>query len=137
MNRRLLVFAPSADHEAYARQLGLLEGREAGCEDRDLLAEPLFEDGSDESAAARSRFRVEGGAFVAVLVGRDGGEKFRSAEPVPPEKLFDLIDAMPMRQREIRARTPPNATDPQRPLVCAPPHQRYPTPRTGGFETRP
>ncbi len=95
MNRRLLVFAPSADHEAYARQLGLLEGREAGCEDRDLLAEPLFEDGSDESAAARSRFRVE-----------DGGEKFRSAEPVPAEKLFDLIDAMPMRQREVRASPP-------------------------------
>jgi hypothetical protein len=71
------------------------------------LADPLFEGGSDESAAARSRFRVEDGAFAAaVIVGRDGGEKFRSAEPVPPEKLFDLIDAKPMRQREIRARGP-------------------------------
>ena len=106
MNRRLLVFAPSAGHEAYARQLQLLEGREPGCQDRDLLTEPFFEDGSDGSAAARSRFRVEGGAFVAVLVGRDGGEKFRSAEPVPPEKLFDLIDAMPMRRREVQNKTP-------------------------------
>jgi hypothetical protein len=104
--RRLLVFAPSADHEAYARQLDLLEGCEAGCEDRDLLAEPLFEDGSDESAAARSRFRVEDGAFAAVLVGRDGDEKFRSAEPVTVEKFFGLIDAMPMRQRETRSRLP-------------------------------
>jgi hypothetical protein len=52
--------------------------------------------------------RVEDGAFAAVLVGRDGGEKLRSAEPVPAEKLFDLIDAMPMRQREMRARPPAN-----------------------------
>ena len=70
------------------------------------MVEPLFEDGSDEPAAARSRFGVEDGAFATVLVGRDGGEKFRSTEPVPAEKLFGLIDAMPMRRREIRARTP-------------------------------
>jgi Domain of unknown function (DUF4174) len=70
--------------------------------------EPFFEDGSDESTAARSRFRVEDGAFATILVGRDGGEKFRSAEPIPAGKLFDLIDAMPMRQREMRARPPAN-----------------------------
>ncbi len=120
MNRRLLVFAPSADHEAYARQLDLLEGREAGCEDRDLLTEPFFEDGSDEFAAARGRFRAEEGAFAAVIVGRDGGEKFRSSEPVPAERLFGLIDAMPMRRREMNATTPANAPDPK-PTTSAPP----------------
>jgi hypothetical protein len=41
-----------------------------------------------------------------VLVGKDGGEKFRSTEPVLAEKLFDLIVAMPMRRREVRARDP-------------------------------
>lgn len=84
--------------------MDLVEGHRAASEDRDLLTEPFFEDGSEESAAARRRFSVEEGVFAAVLVGRDGGEKFRSAEPVPPEKLFDLIDAMPMRRREIQAR---------------------------------
>ncbi|MBA2616536.1 MAG: DUF4174 domain-containing protein [Rubrobacter sp.] len=105
-NRHLLVFAPSADHEAYASQRDLLEGHGAASEDRDLLAESFFEDGSEKSAAARSRFEVEDGAFTAVLVGKDGGEKFRSTEPVLPEKLFDLIDAMPMRRCEIRSRDP-------------------------------
>ena len=89
--------------------------------------EPLFEDGSDESAAARSRFRVEDGAFAAVLVGRDGGEKFRSSEPVPAEKLFGLIDAMPMRQREMNAGSPANASNPK-PATSAPPVLDFPTP---------
>jgi hypothetical protein len=84
------------------------------------MAELLFEDGSDESAA-RSRFRVEAGAFAAVLVGRDGGEKFRSSEPVPVEKLFGLIDAMPMRRRELNARPPANASNPK-PATSAPPY---------------
>lgn len=74
--------------------------------DRDLTAKSLFEDGSDESDTARSRFGIERGAFAAVLVGKDGGEKFRSEEPVPAEKLFGLIDAMPMRRQEIQARDP-------------------------------
>ena len=49
---------------------------------------------------------MEDGTFAAILVGKDGGEKHRSVEPISPQTLFDLIDAMPMRQREIRSRTP-------------------------------
>ena len=44
------------------------------------------------------------GEFAAILVGKDGTEKFRSDEPVRPETLFGLIDAMPMRRREVRDR---------------------------------
>lgn len=49
---------------------------------------------------------MEEDTFVAILVGKDGGEKYRSADPIAPQTLFDLIDAMPMRRREIRSRTP-------------------------------
>ena len=100
------------------------------------MAEPFFEDGSDEFAAARSRLRAEDGAFAAVHVGRDGGEKLRSAEPIPAEKLFDLIDAMPMRRREIRSRAPANATNPQHAASTRLPISA-PTLRRGGFQTRP
>jgi len=41
-------------------------------------------------------------AFRVVLVGKDGTEKRRDAEPVAARSLFDTIDAMPMRQREMR-----------------------------------
>lgn len=98
-SRLLLVFAPSASEARYGEQCRLLEGYEAGLEDRDLLFIPVFE-GERETAAPRERYGVSEGRFEAVLLGRDGGEKFRSAEPVTPEELFERIDAMPMRRRE-------------------------------------
>jgi hypothetical protein len=82
--------------------MDLLKGHTPALGGRDLLAESFFEDGPEGSAAARGRFRVEDGPFAAVLVGRDGGEKHRSTEPVVPEGLFEVIDAMPMRRREMR-----------------------------------
>lgn len=76
------------------------------------MALRLFEDESgdaagepatpEEAAAARGDFGVEDGRFAAVLVGRDGGVKFRSGEPVPATDLFARIDTMPMRRREMR-----------------------------------
>lgn len=40
--------------------------------------------------------------YQNLLIGKDGGGKLRSNSPISNEKLFDTIDAMPMRQREIR-----------------------------------
>ena len=37
-----------------------------------------------------------------VLIGKDGGVKARWSEPVSPSAVFDLVDAMPMRMREMR-----------------------------------
>jgi len=37
---------------------------------------------------------------MVVLIGKDGGEKLRSAQPITAERLFATIDAMPMRQSE-------------------------------------
>ena len=50
------------------------------------------------------RFGVEPGTFAALLVGKDGAVKHRSAEPVEPGELYALVDAMPMRRREMRER---------------------------------
>lgn len=50
----------------------------------------------------RRQFHVDGRKFTVVLVGKDGGEKFRSHVPVTIEELDALIDAMPMRQQEVR-----------------------------------
>jgi hypothetical protein len=36
-----------------------------------------------------------------VLVGLDGGEKFRAEAVVDPDRLDALIDRMPMRRREL------------------------------------
>ncbi|NJL13025.1 MAG: DUF4174 domain-containing protein [Microscillaceae bacterium] len=47
------------------------------------------------------RWGISGAAFTLLLIGKDGGEKLRSPEALPPSQLFALIDAMPMRRREI------------------------------------
>jgi Domain of unknown function (DUF4174) len=36
-----------------------------------------------------------------ILIGKDGGEKLRSIEPVSNEAIFGLIDSMPMRKSEV------------------------------------
>ena len=50
------------------------------------------------------RYGLESGreGFAAALVGKDGGVKDRWSELVSPEAVFDLVDAMPMRIREVR-----------------------------------
>ena len=42
------------------------------------------------------------GGFTVILIGKNGGEKKRFLEPVQPAALFDIIDQMPMRRREMK-----------------------------------
>ena len=113
-NRLLLVFARSPDEPGVTKQRRLNADRRGGFVDRNLLEGFLYETApgtlggdaasTDFSAEARRRLNVEVGALAVVLVGKDGGVKFRSERPVPPQQIFDLIDAMPMRQQEMRAK---------------------------------
>lgn len=41
-------------------------------------------------------------SFKLLLIGRDGGEKFRSCKVVSAKVIFDIVDAMPMRIQEIK-----------------------------------
>lgn len=112
-HRRFLIFAPRPDDAAYALQCDLLAGEDASFAERDLLRGDFFFSTANgtfagekvspaEAHAARERYGVEEDRFEAVLVGKDGGVKHRSAEPVAPAQLYVLIDAMPMRRREMR-----------------------------------
>ena len=40
--------------------------------------------------------------FTVILIGKDGGEKFRSSNILSTTQLFAMVDAMPMRQAEMR-----------------------------------
>jgi len=99
-----LIFTPSPTHEPYAHQRHLLQNQEAAFEDRDLLTLDFLGD-TPAGDAARRQFGIDGDTFTVVLVGKDGGEKFRSAEPVRPRDLFDRVDTMPMRRREMREKS--------------------------------
>ena len=56
---------------------------------------------SSSTDALRRRANCRGDLDF-VLIGKDGGEKMRWQESLPRRPLFDTIDAMPMRQYEMR-----------------------------------
>lgn len=114
VHRLLYVFAPSDEHPDLLAQRQLLDGTADGVRDRDLLIVTVIErgesrvDGAAMDVASADRLRtthdVVPGEFAVILVGKDGTEKRRSAGPLAPEALFEQIDRMPMRQREMRER---------------------------------
>ncbi|TAE48150.1 MAG: DUF4174 domain-containing protein [Bacteroidetes bacterium] len=111
-NRLILIFTPAADDPQTQQQFALLEPqRSTGLPERDLkiivLPSPQSENPPQATLEVwRKTFSVTSDAFTVLLIGKDGTEKFRSLMPVAPEKLFAIIDAMPMRQSEMRRQNP-------------------------------
>lgn len=96
--RPLVVIAPDGDRRVAVQRERIARARPDFAERDQVLVVARDGDG------LRERFGVAAGDFVAILVGLDGTEKARWSEPVDPAELFALIDAMPMRQREMRER---------------------------------
>lgn len=110
-NHRVLIVA-GVDRQAALQKKLILEDR-AGFEERDLLlVEVRFDsdswsiDGRPRAAGAESlrRRRKLEPPFTVVLVGKDGDTKLSSRKPVGVQTLWDRIDAMPMRRREMHER---------------------------------
>ncbi len=121
--RVLVVFAP-ADHDVrFQQQIALLANHAADMKDRDLvLVVNLIDPGprpsretlrarpapyafDQETLATRQRFHIQPNEFAVLLLGKDGEEKMRSQAPLPMARINRTIDAMPMRQEEMRQRT--------------------------------
>jgi hypothetical protein len=111
-NRILIIFVPPVDSENYEAQKEILRNQSAGILDRDLRIVEVLEKESNadldisltgESAQEmRNRLGVTGQEFQVILIGKDGTVKLRSKAAVSASALFQLIDAMPMRQEEMR-----------------------------------
>jgi hypothetical protein len=113
-NRILLVFAPSTDSSQYRQQMKAWQADVAGVDDRDLKLVQILGTGENQidgrsltSASAerlRQQFGINPEEFAVILVGKDGTEKQQSQTPMDLAMLFHMIDAMPMRQQEMRSR---------------------------------
>jgi hypothetical protein len=119
--RPLLLFAPSMNHTEFAHQLDELRAHASEVKERDIMVVPVVSNDTvsshlptdlpiialsqSEVAAARSRFKVSCASFRVVLIGKDGSPKLSSDDLVSFDKLSALIDAMPMRKREIKQRS--------------------------------
>lgn len=104
--RAILVIASTEQEANFIEQKKRLESRKSGSEERDLeiLYIVLNKINKTDETFLRKSFAVDTQNFCIILIGKDGGEKRRSHEPLQAEDLFQTIDAMPMRQQEIRSK---------------------------------
>lgn len=112
-NRPLLVFAPAPGNRGLTRQRRIYTGQAKAFRERDIVVISVIGGqlwswlGPGPGMTAdqlRRRFGVGRNDFRAILVGKDGGVKLSSSEPISAQRLFRTIDAMPMRRREMRER---------------------------------
>lgn len=102
--RVLVVLAADPESPDLAEQKRQIESLKDGAAERELVVvQPPA--GSAEATALRTWLGLSSEPFQAVLVGKDGGVKLRAAKPIMAPELVATIDAMPMRQDEMRRRT--------------------------------
>jgi hypothetical protein len=114
-NRLLLLFASSEEDQAYLTLKKEIDRQAMEVKDRDLLVFYVLERG--ESRLSQDRLNphqalflkrhlsVPSGRFTIILIGKDGGEKIRQESPVDLKEIFAIIDAMPMRQQEMKKKS--------------------------------
>ncbi|MCF0072696.1 DUF4174 domain-containing protein [Dyadobacter sp. CY261] len=98
--RQVLLFYTNSSLEKQKAQLAILDAYQKGVRARDIKVQSFSYSASN--VAEWKKWNVDTTSlFTFILIGRDGGEKLRSSDIVSAEKLFGLIDAMPMRRNEI------------------------------------
>ena len=101
--RVLVVLAADLESPDLAEQNRQVESLKDGAAERELVVvQPPA--GSAEAKALRTQLGLGSEPFQAVLVGKDGGAKLRATTPPTALELMATIDAMPMRQNEMRQR---------------------------------
>lgn len=98
--RLLLIYADTKNNAELVKQQQLLHSDAAGLRNRDL--EVKFFTRNENPKAFTDKHLKE--PFTVILVGKDGGEKLRTHEVLSLQKLYGTIDAMPMRQQEMKHR---------------------------------
>ena len=114
-NRLLMLFAPSENDPMYQSFKEQLQIRTQEIRDRDLVTFHAFEGGDgrlddrplhrEQVLSLRKLFSIKRGQCTVILIGKDGEVKFREQLPVDLSDILAVIDAMPMRQREMRERS--------------------------------
>jgi len=110
-NRPLVVFTGDKASADFVAQKRIINAHIAGLRERDMIVIEVV--GNDVATRLGAGARVTAGAlrryygvkqsqFRAILIGKDGGSKLQSSKPIHADRLFSLIDSMPMRRQEVR-----------------------------------
>jgi hypothetical protein len=110
----LVLLFGSISEYSVEKQINELKRDPEGINDRDLLIFHIegnevgfIGKSSSPSLSAdrlRNRYNIAEQEYRYILIGKDGGVKLNKKEFVPNKDLYSVIDAMPMRQREMRER---------------------------------
>ena len=104
-NRVVLLIHKNHNSQQLIDQLSALQKRKEELEEREMLVivpKPYQLPGTLNTLDIPYNFQG------VVLVGKDGGSKYKGSFPVAPQLLLDLVDSMPMRRAEIKKRKDPN-----------------------------
>ena len=114
-NRLLFLFAPDDENPIFKKFQNEIKLQTAEVEDRDLVVFEVLEKGPSRvnrtqlerqvADSMRNRFNVPRHKFTLILIGKDGGTKLKRHAQTNLKEVFELIDAMPMRQKEMRQKT--------------------------------
>jgi len=94
--RQLLIFG-SEENTMFREQQLKLNKYSEGVKERALKVIVV-----EEKSPLYQKNKVDLKQFTVVLIGKDGYEKYRTNKVLEIDKLFSIIDAMPMRKKEMK-----------------------------------
>lgn len=111
-HRSILFFAPEKDHHV---QEFIMQTLMNDCQlrERDIKTVIITGDGFNQPANLFSpedirflaqKYNISSDAHTAILIGKDGLEKYRWGEKTNWRYLTELIDSMPLRKQEMTFR---------------------------------
>ncbi len=98
--REVILFADANSNVYLKEQLVILNSDAKGLAERDIKVTIHIWD--KKKSTAYQKYKIPENKFAMVLIGKDGGEKYRSEKVVTLQKLYATIDTMPMRVYEMR-----------------------------------
>lgn len=109
-NRVLLIYIPDEKSQELDKQFEILEKNSRELLERKIVIYSFtkksyklnFEDTWKKSEEVFSSFKPKKDVFTITLIGLDGGIKLEQNRVLSSEKLFAIIDGMPMRKTEIK-----------------------------------
>ncbi|WP_299338369.1 DUF4174 domain-containing protein [uncultured Psychroserpens sp.] len=113
-NRILIIMSEDISTVEFKKQITALQNHDKALEERKLLILQItpkkYRLGVSETSSwiegqseLYQKFKTDHKAFETILIGLDGNIKLRQNSLLTSEQLFNTIDAMPMRQSEIRS----------------------------------
>jgi len=95
--RQVLIFGKSQHPELVEQQLKLLNKDSNALKERDIQIIVV-----EKESKLWRQYKIPSTDFTVLLIGKDGFEKHRTLQLLQTNELFGMIDAMPMRQSEMR-----------------------------------